>query len=109
MRVPSPPEAPAMSALPVQSAAPPASTVSGTAVRVASSASPAWFKAVRVLLSLIAVGIAWEAAVVIFSIKPHYLPRLSLVLQAIAATPDAYVSGFLRTLAESLIGFASGA
>lgn len=62
----------------------------------------------RVLLVLVAIGVAWEALVVVLSIKPYYLPRLSLVLQAIAATPQAYVDGFLRTAAEALLGFAAG-
>jgi len=96
-----------MSALPVVSASPVARPA--TATRASGSAAAGWSKALRVVFALVAVAVAWEAAVVVFSIKPHYLPRLSLVLQAIAATPDAYVSGFLRTLAESLIGFASGA
>ncbi len=69
---------------------------------------PAW-QGLRVLLAVVAVGLAWEAAVVLFSVKPHYLPRLSLVLQAMAATPEAYLSGFGRTLSEALIGFLLGA
>jgi len=78
--------------------APPRSAAGAHARRVA-----------RVALALLAVGIAWEAAVVLLSIQPHYLPRLSLVLQAIAATPDAYWSGFVRTLTEALMGFSAGA
>lgn len=62
----------------------------------------------KVLLTLVAVGLAWEALVVLLSVKPHYVPRLSLVLQAIAATPQPYINGFLRTMAEALIGFAAG-
>jgi NitT/TauT family transport system permease protein len=78
--------------------APPRSAAAAHARRVA-----------RVALVLLAVGIVWEAAVVLLSIQPHYLPRLSLVLQAIAATPDAYWSGFVRTLTEALMGFSAGA
>ncbi len=44
----------------------------------------------------------------LFGIRPYYLPRLSTILMAIAATPRAYVDGFLRTLTETLIGFAAG-
>lgn len=62
----------------------------------------------RAVLMLAAVALLWELAVVLLSVKPHYLPRLSLVLQSIAATPAAYVDGFLRTLAEALIGFTAG-
>src|SRR5208337_3844950 len=39
---------------------------------------------------------------------PYYLPRLSAILLAVAATPEAYARGFLRTLAETLIGFVAG-
>ncbi|WP_395346626.1 ABC transporter permease [Variovorax sp. UC122_21] len=66
-------------------------------------------RAITLLALLVGAGLAWEAIVVALSIQPHYLPRLSSVLQALAATPQAYVDGFLRTLAESLLGFAFGA
>lgn len=63
----------------------------------------------RLLLGLAVAGLAWEGAVVLLGIRPAYLPRLSAVLAAVAATPGAYFDGFLRTLAETLIGFAAGA
>ncbi len=63
----------------------------------------------RLALGLVVAGLVWEAAVVAFGIRPAYLPRLSAILAAIAATPGAYVDGFLRTLEETLIGFAFGA
>lgn len=62
---------------------------------------------VRLVLTLAAVAIVWEGAVVLLGIKPYYLPRLSVVFQVMAATPRAYVDGFLRTAAETLIGFAA--
>ncbi len=62
----------------------------------------------RLILVLIAVGVAWEAVVVALSVKPYYLPRLSVVLQAIAATPHAYIDGFVRTFTEAFIGFSLG-
>ena len=65
-------------------------------------------KVARLLLGLAAAAIVWESSVLIFNIKPAYLPRLSSILTAIAATPGAYVNGFLRTLSETLIGFATG-
>ena len=65
-------------------------------------------KAVRLLLGLAIAALIWESAVVVLGIKPHYLPRLSTILMSIAATPRAYIDGFLRTLAETLIGFAAG-
>lgn len=94
---------------------PPLSAPAGMTVARAASALPrlatggALRSVLRVALAVLAVGIVWEAAVVLLSIQAHYLPRLSLVLQAIAATPDAYWSGFLRTLSEALMGFSAGA
>jgi len=70
---------------------------------------PVWLrKALRLLLGLAATALIWEAAVLLFGIRPAYLPRLSTILMAIAATPGAYVNGFLRTSAETLIGFVTG-
>ena len=63
----------------------------------------------RLVLGLLMAGALWEGAVLLFAIRPDYLPRLSTILAAIAATPAPYVNGFLRTLAETLIGFAAGA
>ena len=65
-------------------------------------------KLLRLLLGLAIAAVIWEGAVRLFGIRPYYLPRLSTILMAIAATPRAYVDGFLRTLAETLIGFAAG-
>ncbi|TNC10324.1 ABC transporter permease [Methylobacterium terricola] len=58
--------------------------------------------------ALLAVALAWEGLVILFGIRPFYLPRLSAVLAAILATPGAYAAGFLRTLTETLIGFVTG-
>jgi NitT/TauT family transport system permease protein len=65
-------------------------------------------KAARLLLGLAAMALIWEGAVQLFGIRPAYLPRLSTILMSMAATPRAYVDGFLRTLAETLIGFVTG-
>jgi NitT/TauT family transport system permease protein len=65
-------------------------------------------KAARLLLGLAATALIWEGAVQLFGIRPAYLPRLSTILVSIAATPRAYLDGFLRTLAETLIGFVAG-
>jgi NitT/TauT family transport system permease protein len=62
----------------------------------------------RLLFGLLVAGLVWQGAVVGFGIRPVYLPRLTTILAAIAATPEAYAAGFLRTLAETLIGFAAG-
>ena len=63
----------------------------------------------RLLLGLAVAGLAWEGAVVLLGVRPAYLPRLSAILAAVAETPGAYFDGFLRTLGETLIGFAAGA
>jgi NitT/TauT family transport system permease protein len=60
------------------------------------------------VLALLAVALAWEGLVLLLGIRPFYLPRLSSVLGAILATPGAYAAGFLRTLAETLVGFVAG-
>jgi NitT/TauT family transport system permease protein len=65
-------------------------------------------KIVHLLVGLAAVALIWEGGVQLFDIKPSYLPRLSTILTAMAATPRAYVDGFSRTLAETLIGFVTG-
>jgi NitT/TauT family transport system permease protein len=65
--------------------------------------------ALRTAAAVCLVGLAWEAFVVLFSIKPFYLPRLSGVFEAMWSAPGAYATGFLRTLAEAMIGFAIGA
>ena len=72
-------------------------------------AAPALRGLLRLLLGLAIAAAVWEGAVLAFAIRPEYLPRLSTILSIIAATPEAYVQGFLRTLAETLIGFAAGA
>jgi NitT/TauT family transport system permease protein len=89
------------------------STASLVEAKAASRSQPAGLpgllrKTARLLLGLAVTALIWEGAVQLFGIRPAYLPRLSTILVAVAATPRAYVDGFLRTLAETLIGFASG-
>lgn len=69
---------------------------------------PAAASLLRALLILLGVALLWEGCVLAFHIPLHFLPRLSLIVGAIFATPEAYVDGFLRTLSETLIGFAAG-
>lgn len=66
-------------------------------------------RAARSFAILLAVLVAAEGLIVAFGVKPWYVPRPSLVLNAILATPQPYIQGFLRTLTETLMGFASGA
>jgi NitT/TauT family transport system permease protein len=62
----------------------------------------------RLLLGLAVTAVIWEGTVQLFGIRPYYLPRLSTILTTMAATPRPYIDGFLRTLAETLIGFVAG-
>lgn len=70
-------------------------------------ASPAG-RVLRGLVTLVAVFAVAEGLIVLFQVKPYYVPRPSLVIAAILATPAPYVDGFLRTASETLIGFAAG-
>ncbi|OZI60692.1 ABC transporter permease [Bordetella genomosp. 11] len=58
---------------------------------------------------IVAVGVLWELVVRVGGIKPYYLPSLSSILQAIAALPATYAGSFLRTLSETVLGYAAGA
>lgn len=58
---------------------------------------------------LVLVAALWEGAARGLGLRPETLPALSVVVDAILATPQPYIDGFLRTLAETLIGFAAGA
>lgn len=63
----------------------------------------------RTLAAILLIAVIWETGVAVAGIRPYYLPRLSVILQAIAAVPDAYASGFVRTLSETLLGYTAGA
>ena len=62
----------------------------------------------KLLLGVALAALLWEAAVVLLGIRPAYLPRLSAIVAAIAATPAAYAAAILRTLEETAAGFAAG-
>lgn len=85
------------------------------AIRPGASPSPfaplagVLLRGARGLAILLAVLVAAEGLIVLFGVKPWYVPRPSLVIGAILATPEPYVQGFLRTLTETLMGFVSGA
>ena len=55
-------------------------------------------KTARLLLGLAVTALIWEGAVQLFGIRPAYLPRLSTILMAVAATPRAYVAAVARGL-----------
>jgi NitT/TauT family transport system permease protein len=79
------------------------------AARLRPTGLPGWLrKTARLVLGLAVAALLWESSVQLFGIKPAYLPRLSTILMSIAATPRAYIDGFLRTLAETLVGFVTG-
>ncbi|RYF56659.1 MAG: ABC transporter permease [Comamonadaceae bacterium] len=74
----------------------------------AASIRPAALTVLRGAAAIVLMGLAWEAIVVLFSVNPYYLPRLSVILTSITAVPDAYIAGFMRTLSETLLGFTFG-
>ena len=91
-------------------------SASTTAIGNAASPAPAWLAlarakagpALKLAAGLIAAACIWEGLVVLFGINPYYLPRLSAIISAILASPEAYIDGFLRTGAETLIGMVAG-
>jgi len=62
----------------------------------------------KTLVWILVAIVAIELIVIGFGIRPYYLPRPSAIFAAIAATPGAYFSGFVRTLLETVLGFAAG-
>ncbi len=74
----------------------------------ASLRAPLW-RAVRGLFWLVLVLAIAEAIIIAFGVPSYYVPRPSVVLMAIVATPQPYIQGFLRTATEALLGFFSGA
>lgn len=64
--------------------------------------------ALKPLLWLAVALLTIEVIVIASGIRPHYLPRPSMIAAAIAATPGAYVSGLWRTFLETALGFAAG-
>ena len=63
----------------------------------------------RLALGLAVAAALWQGSILAFGIKPHLLPSLGAIGAEFMAAPQAYWHGFLRTLAETLIGFAAGA
>ena len=59
-----------------------------------------WLPAVQGLGLVLAVAAAWEGATVFFRISPYYLPRLSVILAAMAADPTLIE----RPLVETELG-----
>lgn len=80
-----------------------------SAVNSRWNAHASWMNLLQGLGLILGVAVLWEASVIVFGISPYYLPKLSVILAAMAQAPDAYISGFTRTLSETLLGYTSGA
>ncbi|SAI70044.1 ABC transporter permease [Bordetella ansorpii] len=78
-------------------------------MKTASLRSGAAAALLRGVVTLAVIAVAWEGLVVAAGLPPHYLPRLSVILDAIISLPDAYLAGFLRTLSETVLGYVAGA
>lgn len=63
----------------------------------------------RLCGGLLLAAFVWEGAVRAFAIPAHILPGLGAIAAEFMLAPQAYWQGFLRTLAETLIGFGAGA
>jgi NitT/TauT family transport system permease protein len=63
----------------------------------------------RTALVLLAVLVLWEAGVHAFGIRPFYLPAASVVLSDFWSARAVFGPAVLRTLTETLLGFACGA
>jgi NitT/TauT family transport system permease protein len=61
-----------------------------------------------VLFSVVLLAVLWEGSVRLLHISPYYLPPLSAVIAAMAEAPMAFLDASLRTLTETLIGYACG-
>lgn len=71
--------------------------------------SDLWYaspKSLRVVLIFLAALVAWEAAVIWFKIPELLLPSPLRVLHAIIDSPQFYMAHTLRTLYETVVGFA---
>jgi NitT/TauT family transport system permease protein len=72
----------------------------------------AWRLKVRehwpVAAGLLAIGLAWEAAIVLLHVKPYVLPSLSAIAGATATNLPVLLTGLMATLSESLGGFVLG-
>jgi NitT/TauT family transport system permease protein len=60
------------------------------------------------VLSLLILALLWEGTTRLFKVSPFYLPPLSTVLDTIAEHPADFLAAALRTLTETLIGYAAG-
>lgn len=83
-----------------------------TAASASSAAAPAADTGLRrvgtMLLSILVLAVLWEGGVRLFKVSPFYLPPLSSVLATMAENPHDFLAAALRTLTETLIGYAAG-
>lgn len=83
-----------------------------TAVSASGAAAPAAYTGLRragtMLLSILVLAVLWEGGVRLFKVSPFYLPPLASVLATMAENPHDFLAAALRTLTETLIGYAAG-
>lgn len=64
--------------------------------------------ALRMLIALLVLAVAWEALVRGLAIPGYYMPPLSAVLLQVWNAPGLFVTSVLRTGGETLLGFLAG-
>lgn len=65
-------------------------------------------RAAKALVTVVVLLAVIELIVIIFEIRPYYLPRPTAIAANITATPGAYLSGLWRTFLETALGFVAG-
>lgn len=63
----------------------------------------------RGAVTVLTMAVVWELVVRVGGVPSYYLPSLVDVLAAVTMAPSAYVDSALRTIAETVLGFAGGA
>jgi NitT/TauT family transport system permease protein len=71
-------------------------------------ARPAATALLRAATTVLTMAALWELVVRVGGVPPYYLPSLADVARAVAVAPSAYANGALRTVAETVLGFAAG-
>ncbi len=79
-----------------------------TAVGRTPGGSPGLRGAGSIVLSVLVLALLWEGATRLFRVSPFYLPPLSAVVEVIAEHPHDFLAAALRTLTETVIGYAVG-
>ena len=61
------------------------------------------------IAALLALLVVWEVGVRAFGVASHVMPRASAVVADMLANPELIARGIVRTLTETVLGFAIGA